>query len=135
MLPNLKRPARATPRRFVAFVLEHRGCFLVRQRPAGVINAHLWEFPNVELTADSPALEDSARLVLKTIPSKLDALCVIKHTITRYRITLEAYHARVARRPARTDGQTQWLALKELDALPFTSANRKVLGFVESLNH
>ena len=30
-------------------MIENRGTFLVRQRPEGVVNAHLWEFPNIEL--------------------------------------------------------------------------------------
>ena len=49
-LPNLGKRETATARRFVAFVVERNGKFLVRQRPAGVVNAHLWEFPNVETT-------------------------------------------------------------------------------------
>ena len=48
-LPNLGKREKATARRFVAFVVERNGKFLVRQRPAGVVNAHLWEFPNVEI--------------------------------------------------------------------------------------
>ena len=48
-LPNLGKREAATARRFVAFVVERNGRFLVRQRPAGVVNAHLWEFPNVEI--------------------------------------------------------------------------------------
>src|SRR5262249_20109371 len=47
--PNLDKRPVPTPRRFAAFVLEINGKFLVRQRPEGVVNAHLWEFPNVEL--------------------------------------------------------------------------------------
>ena len=57
-LPNLGIREFATPRRFVAFVVEQEGRFLVRQRPAGVVNAHLWEFPNVEVAAGiQPAVE------------------------------------------------------------------------------
>src|SRR5262249_37430022 len=37
-LPNLGRRPEVTKRRFVAFVAEHQGRFLVRQRPAGVVN-------------------------------------------------------------------------------------------------
>src|ERR1019366_8009616 len=38
-LPSRSRRIRATPRRFVAFVAQKRGRYLVRQRPAGVVNA------------------------------------------------------------------------------------------------
>ena len=48
-LPNLGK--REQQRRGVlsAFVVERDGKFLVRQRPEDVVNAHLWEFPNVEV--------------------------------------------------------------------------------------
>ena len=51
-LPNLGKRETATARRFIAFVIERDGKFLVRQRPAGIVNAHLWEFPNVEINGD-----------------------------------------------------------------------------------
>jgi A/G-specific adenine glycosylase len=50
-LPNLGKREAATARRFVAFVVERNRRFLVHQRPAGAVNAHLWEFPNVEIGA------------------------------------------------------------------------------------
>ena len=89
-LPNLGKRTAATARQFVAFVVERKGRFLVRQRPAGVVNAHLWEFPNAEVNGSS------AKEVFKSIfglaPPALQPLCTVKHSITRYRITLEAFH-------------------------------------------
>ena len=38
-------PTRRRRRRFTAFVLERGGKFLVRQRPASVVNAHCGNFP------------------------------------------------------------------------------------------
>ena len=61
-LPNLERREPATARRFAAFVIERDGKFLVRQRPAGVVNAHLWEFPNVELKAEQVSRLPSERV-------------------------------------------------------------------------
>src|SRR6185436_19194490 len=45
-IPNLSQARASTKRRFAAFVIERKGRFLVRRRPASVVNAHLWEFPN-----------------------------------------------------------------------------------------
>jgi A/G-specific adenine glycosylase len=94
-LPNLGQRGPATARRFVAFVCERGGKFLVRQRPAGVVNAHLWEFPNVELDAAQKVsardIAEAARMVLGFAPDSLAPLITIKHSITRYRITLEAF--------------------------------------------
>src|ERR1019366_10447836 len=73
-LPGLSRRVRATPRRFVAFVAKRRGLFLVRQRPAGVVNAHLWEFPNLELSPDDSDLRQAARRALGVRPETLELL-------------------------------------------------------------
>lgn len=131
-LPNLgERPA-ATSRRFVAVVVECQGRFLVRQRPARVVNAHLWEFPNIEIEPGrdqlgAVQLQSAAHQALGFAPARLEPLCSFKHAITRYRITLEVFRAKLdgAREPGRCRGQ--WLGLVELDKLAFASAHRKVL--------
>jgi A/G-specific adenine glycosylase len=128
--PNLdKRPA-ATARRFAAFVVEHRGSFLVRQRPEGVVNAHLWEFPNVELNGAPTEPAASAHEVLGFAPKNLELLCTIKHSITRYRITVEAFRAKVptsATNRLKAELLTRWLSLSELHKLSFPSAHKKIL--------
>ncbi|HLX71940.1 MAG TPA: NUDIX domain-containing protein, partial [Verrucomicrobiae bacterium] len=135
--PNLdKRPA-ATARRFAAFVVENRGRFLVRQRPAGVVNAHLWEFPNVELNGAPLDPTTAAHEALGFVPKGVKPLCTIKHTITRYRITVEAFTAvgqscRSAPSSrhapsARDEISTSWLPLSELHKLSFPSAYKKIL--------
>jgi A/G-specific adenine glycosylase len=115
--PNLGKRKAFTALRFVAFVIERNGRFLVRQRPHGVVNAHLWEFPNIEIGARLCEPQHSA--------TSLKPLCTIKHSITRYRITLEAYRAKLASPRSKPDGQ--WLTLKQLDRLAFTSAHKKIL--------
>ena len=57
-------------RRFIAFVVERNGKFLVRQRPAGVVNAHLWEFPNVEIGARLSEPRTNMDCDCKTPPAK-----------------------------------------------------------------
>jgi A/G-specific adenine glycosylase len=126
-LPALGRRIPATRRRSVAFVVQRDGRFLVRQRPAGVVNAHLWEFPNVEVAPDDADLEGVARRVLAVRPGRLEALAVIKHSITRYRISLEVY--RLARREAGRvpEGKGRWLRETRLRELAFTSAHRRIV--------
>jgi A/G-specific adenine glycosylase len=164
-LPNLGKREAATKRRFVAFVVEQHGKFLVRQRPAGVVNAYLWEFPNVEAESG----EGRSRLARHAPISQMvngaqrtDApyqqndfytisekpLVVIKHSITRYRITLEAWRAElVMNPPAREDArptesivkrkarpalQGEWRTLADLRTLAFTSAHKKILAALEA---
>jgi A/G-specific adenine glycosylase len=128
MFPNLERRAPAIARRFAAFVFENRGRVLVRQRPDGVVNAHLWEFPNVEVTSNSCSPQQAALMLLQTAPTAIDPLCVIKHTITRYRITLEAYRATIPHRSRNLDSRTHWLKWQDLHPLPFTSAHKRILA-------
>src|SRR5579872_2018255 len=47
LLPGKAPRAAVTKRRFVSFVVRYNGKVLVRRRPAGVVNGHLWEFPNI----------------------------------------------------------------------------------------
>jgi A/G-specific adenine glycosylase len=124
-LPNLGKRQAATARRFAAFVVERNGRFLVRQRPAGVVNAHLWEFPNVEIFNGefNPKLE--AKKVLGVTPSSFQPLCTVKHFITRYRITLEAFAARLKDFPAKNGGI--WKTPAQMRQLAFTAAHGKIL--------
>jgi A/G-specific adenine glycosylase len=205
-LPNLGKRTAATARRYIAFVIERGGKLLVRQRPAGVVNAHLWEFPNVEIGArlsgpphehfgarwqsavatplfdcghsiqsgvalrfppQSKKIGSPLRHVLGVAaklfgsrPTNVNHLCTVKHSITRYRITLEAWRVkfrgsdsarpqifkmgrrgpssavallrRVETSPSENNGV--WLTPAKLDTLAFTSAHRKILERL-SLEH
>ena len=166
-LPNLGRRATATARHFVAFIVERNGRFLVRQRPAGVVNAHLWEFPSVEveagiLPAVEPGFQPGGKIACSPKPTRiprkipggrmppspagrrpaatllarvaknlgfelLDAkpFCTVKHSITRYRITLEAFYVRLKKSPPKAAGVSQTPA--QMDRLAFTAAHRKIL--------
>lgn len=105
------RPA-VTRRYSRVFVYHHKGRYLVRQRPDEVVNARLWEFPNAETAAPKGA-----------------RLCAFEHTITRYRIAVEAF---VIERKAPIKGK--WLPLARLDELPFSSAHRKILIALRTQN-
>ncbi len=144
-LPNLGKRNAATERRFIAFVVERGGKFLVHQRPGGVVNAHLWEFPNVAVETRKRETRRSERTTTTHTPNgarQIDApyrqtdfritskkpFCVIKHSITRYRITLEAWRANASARKAVLAGE--WRTLAELHRLAFTSAHRKILQMI-----
>ncbi len=127
-LPRLaKRPA-PTKRRFVAFVARRREEFLVRQRPAGVVNAHLWEFPNIEVSNEDGDPKKAAQNVLGATPSKLKPLCTIQHSITRYRIRLDVFQTPPNHRIPVPSGGTRWVKRSELRRLPFASAHKKILA-------
>ena len=131
-LPNLAKREKATARTFVAFVIKRNGQFLVRRRPNGVVNAHLWEFPNVEISnqnGDKKVANDHVSIAHAAKELGLEfrnarPICTVKHSITRYRMTLEAFHVRSQKTPKIPDAV--WMLPSRLNSLPFTSAHRKV---------
>src|SRR5580658_9974888 len=69
-----------TRRRFIALIVSDGARLLVRRRPAGVVNAGLWEFPNVE------AAINAKNLHALVAPFKIAARAPfvrVRHSITR----------------------------------------------------
>ena len=159
-LPNLGERATATVRRFAAFIVENNGRFLVRQRAAGAVNAHLWEFPNAEVGArvsraagrskvvrrrnlstdipqpdklrpGEPRSESAVELATQLFgshPTSILHLSTVKHSITRYRITLEAFAISVKRLPPKSAGL--WKTPAQMRRLAFTAAHKKLASLV-----
>jgi len=112
--PQIPKRAPATARTFHAFIINEGGRFFVRQRPAGVANAHLWEFPNQEI-----------KTFVRNGNGTQEPFLTIKHSITRYRITLKAF--KLTNRAKRYEKEGRWLPLTKLHTLPFTSAHKQIL--------
>ncbi|HTY87062.1 MAG TPA: A/G-specific adenine glycosylase [Candidatus Acidoferrum sp.] len=175
-LPNLGRRSSPTAKRFVAFAVERNGRFLIRQRPAGVVNAQLWEFPNGEIgprlsgpqrgqsqeaagqaaatrpmrrrsgsgDPHSEAITNAAVAVLGVHPEKLTPLGMIKHSITRYRITLEVWRADFGRpssaearfglgRPGTPPSEPGlWKTPAQMRRLAFSAAHKSILAMLHA---
>ena len=123
-LPNLGKREAATARHFLAFVVEQDGQVLVQQRPAGVVNAQLWEFPNAEITGTKTDAKTVFESLFGIKPEAVQPLRTMKHSITRYRITLEAFLVCLKKRPAKASGR--WLIPEEFDSIAFSSAHKKL---------
>ena len=116
---------RQTIRHFVAFAVRSRNFYLVRQRPCGVVNAGLWEFPNIEVhdgDFDAGAL---AQKCLGFKPRQIEELSLVRHTITRYSIVLHVFRATLLRHPPAR--HFSWRGLTDLEQLVFPSAHRKIV--------
>ncbi|HEY4414805.1 MAG TPA: A/G-specific adenine glycosylase [Verrucomicrobiae bacterium] len=129
-LPNLGKRDAATTRKFTAFIIHRDGKFLVQQRPEGIVNAHLWEFPNVEVTNEISTPEKVFKSRFGFAPGKISPLLTVKHSITRYRITLEAFLVQpgASAKAAMASAPGVWVSATELDALAFSSAHKKLAG-------
>ena len=125
-LPNLGKRETATARHFIAFAVECGGKFLVQQRPSGVVNAHLWEFPNVEITGTKPDAEASFQKLFGAKPKIVHPLRTVKHSITRYRIMLEAFLIHAKTIPPPIAGA--WKTPAQMQLLAFSSAHKKILN-------
>ena len=90
--PELPTRAAVTARRFHAFVWQHQNAVWVVQRPRGVVNGGLWEFPNVEVT-EKPSAQaiEFARRLWRIRGTGTNPLRTVRHSITRYRIELQAH--------------------------------------------
>jgi A/G-specific adenine glycosylase len=125
-LPRKGRRPETTHRRFAVVVAGNRGRFLVRQRPAGVVNGHLWEFPNLELTT---AKESASAAVMKWLGVGCDQVQkagLLKHVITRYSITLEVVRVS-GLTSSNAVAEGRWLPVRRLNELPFSSAHKRIL--------
>jgi A/G-specific adenine glycosylase len=121
--PALKPAGKISRRRFAAFIVKRNGRFLARQRPAGGVNAHLWEFANVEV---APGGKNLAAAVAPFVMTERKALCRVRHSITRHRILLEAYRAELPGPAGAAPGV--WRTRAQLERLAMTSAHRKILA-------
>lgn len=128
-LPRQNARPVATPRRFVACVLEVDGLYLVEKRAEGGVNAGLWEFPNVELTdlEESSAPLAAAVELTGIAAAAWTPLLTVRHSITRYRITQEVLITQPPKRVAPWCPKGKWFDLASLKTLPFSSAHKRII--------
>jgi len=122
--PMRKAPGPAAQRRFLAFIVKKNGRFLARRRPAGGVNALMWEFPNVEV---APGERNLAAAAAPFVLAGGGPVCRVRHSITRYRIVLEAYRADWPGRGAKNLAPGVWRTPAQMERLAWTAAHRKVL--------
>lgn len=122
--PELEKRAATTRRRFFAYLVRSGDRVLVRQRPDGVVNAGLWEFPNVEVTDNPKSAAEIASGSFGWSGVEWQPVTTLQHSITRYRITVEAYES-ARPHPGLKGGD--WFSSDQLESLAFTSAHKKIL--------
>jgi len=124
-LPAQPPRATATTLQHAALVLTRGSNHFVRQRPEGVVNAGLWEFPTMELDRGRGVKEMAAAHGLDR--RAVTRWMVVRHSITRYRITLTAYRGEPSGKAPAENGQGRWVTARQLARLPFTGAHRKLV--------
>lgn len=121
--PESSPRAATEARRFATALLRHQDRWLVRQRPAGMVNAGYWEFPNTEVLGNDDPL--SALAGWLGIPAdNFTPFGILRHAITRYRMTQHLFRAEVPRTLPLPEAR--WVSLADLEALALTGPHRRL---------
>ncbi len=122
-----------------AGVLVDNEHILIQKRPPHGLMANLWEFPGGKLQAgESPeqALAREFREELELNIRVLDKITVIKHSYTRFRVTLHVYWCLLAppgQEPVlHAASDFRWASAQELDQYPFPAADCKLIQMLST---
>jgi A/G-specific adenine glycosylase len=132
VLPELPRRPRSTPLCMVAAIVERRGRLLVVKLPEQAPRwAGLWQFPSSEVGQSETAEAAAARTLKELVGLSATAhqhFLRVRHAVTRYRVTLDAYRCRAERGSARALGvaEVAWKAPSELEELALPAAHRRL---------
>ncbi|NOT05212.1 MAG: A/G-specific adenine glycosylase [Anaerolineales bacterium] len=113
-----------------AAVIIQRGRVLLAQRPADGLLGGMWEFPNGRVNAD-PAKELTkilnAAYSLKV--KKKEALGVIQHAYTHFKVTVHAFRCDCA--PIPKNKKLKWVRIIELDDYPMGKVDRGIANKIK----
>jgi A/G-specific adenine glycosylase len=132
VLPELPARAKPTQVHMVAAITARSGRVLVtRLLPNAPRWAGMWLFPNAEVkSSETPeaAVERALQSCVGLSAPPSGILCVVRHTVTRFRITLDAYRTRapIGVAKALTVAEVAWKSPDELGALAMPKAHRRI---------
>jgi len=131
--PVLK-PKKKTPHYVhAAGVIIYRGRALLAQRPPDGLLGGMWEFPNGRVAADpakelTKVLNAAYRLKARIEPSrnvrKKEALGIIQHAYTHFKVTVHAFRCDSVSIP--TNKNLKWLRVRELEEYPMGKVDRQI---------
>ena len=132
-LPAKKKP-RPLPHRetTAAILLDRRGRILLVQRPATGLLGGLWKFPGGTRNEGESMQECLRRTVREELAVAVGCgkeWAVVQHGYTHFTMTLHAYRCSIRDGTPRAlkCRRFRWVMPKELDDLPFSRADRKVM--------
>jgi A/G-specific adenine glycosylase len=108
-----------------AAVIINRGRVLLAQRPSKGLLGGMWEFPNGRVDAD-PAKE-LAKVINAAYSLRVkekEALGVIQHAYTHFKVTVHAFRCDCA--PIPKNKNLKWVRITELDDYPMGKVDRQI---------
>jgi A/G-specific adenine glycosylase len=131
VLPEMPKRPEPTKLRMVAAVVVQRGRVLVTRLAEDAPRwAGMWQFP----TTEAEPSEAPERAITRALSSagtfsvtKKDLLTTVRHSVTRYRITLEAYRCQLVGTGRRGRAEAaRWFSPANLDELAMPAAHRRI---------
>ncbi len=111
-----------------ALFIEHKGKFLVKKRSEEEKWLKgMWEFPS----AEGKTVEEARKNLEKEFRVKSEKAITqeVRHQITHHKISLKLFKA-VPAKSIKTHSDLKWVSPKDLDSLPFSSAQSKLRQWV-----
>lgn len=99
-----------------AILVEHRGKYLMRKRPAAGLWAGLWEFPATRIKKGEKA-RDVFKKELGVLIADAVYLGTLRHSYTRFRVDLGIWRVRL-KGALRLDSRHKWMGPKEMKKYP-----------------
>jgi A/G-specific adenine glycosylase len=135
-------PKKQTPHYDVAAGVIWRGDpfrsdLLIAQRPQHGMLGGLWEFPGGKIEAEDADLPACLRREIAEELGVLikvgEAVTVVKHAYTHFRITLHAFHARLIEGEPQAIGcaDWRWVTLETLANFPFPVTDQKIIAALQ----
>lgn len=138
-IPRAKEKQAYTELHHATAIVRRNGRVLVVQSPDGRQWAGLWDFPRARLSTSEEAaqrreLVANLRGLTGVVVELGEHLRTIRHSITRYRITLDCYAAQFLSSDGKPPAGAiiRWLRPAELARYPLSSSGRRLAGLVQA---
>lgn len=131
LIPTRPPPKQIQDQREIAVVVRNRGKVLLTRRPASGRWANMWEFPRLAIETRE-SIEAAAQRIIADLLGIEAAigpeLLTIRHSVTRFRITLTALEAkyRAGRPKPSYYVDARWLTVAELRDYPVSRPQRQL---------
>jgi A/G-specific adenine glycosylase len=135
-IPRRARPAKTVDVEEVALIVRTRDRLLLVQRPASGRWANMWEFPH-HPRGPEESCESAARRLLSALGIEgelLGDIATIRHSVTRFRITMTCLNVKHRRGSPRSGPYPTiaWVRAEELHAYPLSTPQRRLARFLQS---
>ena len=123
--PVLKAKKQVPQYIHAAAVIVERGRVLLSQRPVDGLLGGMWEFPNARVVQDPAAeLEKALRTASKIQVKRGEALGVVQHAYSHFKVTVHAFRCEAVSIPK--DKNLKWVKIGDLDDYPMGKVDRQI---------